>query len=94
VRPDFFSAWLNKLVGEEQMLEEQAPNEIDPAADDRNEDAEDEADNVSYRGFLNNGCDTDDDFSDPVDARNEKKKDLNKTALLVKPFHRERFPPF
>ena len=69
------------------MFEQQAPDEVDPAADARDADTEDESKNVIDIRFLDEGRDTDDDFDDPVDARNQKQDELDKSRKTIEPFH-------
>lgn len=51
------------------MVEEQTPDEVDPAADAGNADAEDESEDVVKVRLLDKRTDTDDDLDYPVDAR-------------------------
>ena len=68
------------------MMEEQAPNEVKPA-EDRDDDAKDQAKNVADIRLLNHRADTDDDFNHPVHAGDEKKNDLDQTGQAIEPLH-------
>lgn len=68
-------------------MEEQTPDEVDPAANARDADTEDETENVVDIRLFDESRNTDDDFDDPVDARDEKKNQLNKTRKTIEPFH-------
>jgi hypothetical protein len=73
-----FLPMLSDLVGsEEEMMDEEAEEKVDPARDAGDADAEDEAKDVMEIRFLDESGDTDDDLNDPVDARDEEKDDLN-----------------
>ena len=69
------------------MIEEKNPDKVNPT-EDWDDQTEDDTKNVLSGRLLNDGCDTDEDFDDPVDKRNEKKNDLNKSRLFVKPTHK------
>ena len=75
------------VSSKKQVIEQQAPDEVDPAADARDADTEDEAKNVIDIRFLDEGRDTDDDFDDPVDTRNQKQDELDKSRKTIEPFH-------
>ena len=69
------------------MVEEEDPDEVDPAEDEAGEDAEDEAEKIAERRLLNGAGQADDDLGNPVDARDEEEDDLKQSRLAVKPFH-------
>lgn len=70
------------------MLEEQAPNHVEPADDDTAGDGEDGHDQRNQALLLEEVAPTDKQLDDPVDEGNQKEEDLNQSAAAVKPlFH-------
>jgi hypothetical protein len=69
------------------VFEEQAPDNVDPSTDDRYEDTEYQTKDVGDSCLLKDRGNTDDNFDDPVDARNEQKQDLKKSRLFIEPLH-------
>jgi hypothetical protein len=55
------------------MMEEQAPNEVKPA-EDRDDDAKDQAKDVASIRLLDHRANTNDDFNHPVDAGDEEEE--------------------
>lgn len=76
-----------KLLAKAKMIEEKDPDKINPAKD-RDDQTEDDTENILNCRFLKDSCNTNEDFNDPVNNRNEKKDDLNKSRLFVKPTHK------
>ena len=72
------------------MLVHKNPKEVDPAKNRAGDgdDGKDKTQNVvgSLRA-LDDGGDTNDKFDDPVNARDEKKDELNKPRKTVECFH-------
>jgi hypothetical protein len=68
------------------MMEEQAPNEVKPA-EDRDDDAKDQAKDVASIRLLDHRANTNDDFNHPVDAGDEKKNDLHQAGQAIEPLH-------
>ena len=69
------------------MLEEQAPDDIDPTPDETDEGNDDGADEADDARLLQESSPADDQLSDPVDDRDQQEKDLNQARLLIEPFH-------
>lgn len=86
-----FKAWLFCYYGlvssKKKVIEQQAPDEVNPAADARDADTEDETKNVIDIRFFDESRDTDDDFDDPVDTRDQKQDELDKSWKTIEPFH-------
>jgi hypothetical protein len=74
-------------MSQNEMMEEQAPDAVNPARKDRNEYTEDQAKNVPGRRLLKHRADTHDDFNHPVNTGDEKKDDLEQTGQAVEPLH-------
>lgn len=69
------------------MLEQQAPNEVNPTSDAWNAETEDESQKVIEIRFFDQGSDTHNDFDDPVDTRNQKQDELDQSRKTIEPFH-------
>lgn len=67
---------MKRLLREDEVLEEQDPDEIDPA-EDESEQSKDQTKDVLAIGLLKNRADTNDKLDDPVDSRDEKENELD-----------------
>jgi len=79
--------FLISILLKEKLLEQKHPDKIEPT-DSNAEDGYEDTDNESeHSAFLKEGGPSYDYLRDPVYNRNQKQKDLNQTALFVKPSH-------
>ena len=70
------------------MFVKQAPDDVDPAQEDADSECDDDGDEEADEARLvDEGGPADDHLGDPVDAWNQKKKDLHEARLLIEPFH-------
>jgi hypothetical protein len=77
------------LLLQAELFEQQYPHKIDPTKDDTAGDRDQNADDQTEQtALLHPGGPSDDDLSYPVDNRDDQQKELNQTALFVKPSHK------
>ena len=67
------------------MLEQQAPNDVEPTDHDAEECDEDRGDKIEGLLGLNCGRPSHDNLNDPVHKRDEKQDDLDHATLAVEP---------
>ena len=82
------------LLGEDEMLEEQAPDEVDPAEDESEEGDDDGEDQGDETLLLQEVAPADTNLDDPVDERDEEKDELDKTTAAVEPFLHGMYLPY
>ena len=78
------------LIGnllQDQSLEEQYPDQVDPTKSQTEEGNQDANDQADQSALLEECAPTNQQLGDPVDTGDEEQKDLYQTALLVKPSH-------
>ena len=75
------------VSSKEEMLEKQAPNEVDPSSNAWNAKTEDKSQKMIEIRLFDQGSNTHDDFDNPVDTGNQKKDELDKSWKTVEPFH-------
>lgn len=75
---------------QEELLEKQDPDEVEPTESDTRRNSYEYADDEAKKPALfEPGRPPDVDLRYPVDHGNEEQEDLNQTALLIKPSHDE-----
>jgi hypothetical protein len=75
------------MLLQNQLLEQQYPDQVDPAEAQTEEGNQDTNDQANQTTLLEEGAPSDEQLSDPVNTGDQKQNDLYQTALFVKPSH-------